>query len=114
MAAARELSTSEQGKAVLASVDADLDKFSGQFEQASNLVATGRTMPALVLNRDVAAQIGTHMEKSAEEYINLQKAQLAEAEASAAALTTSSRWTTLIFVTIGLAVVGLITFTVSK
>jgi len=112
--AARLLSTTEKGKALLAAVDADLDKYSALLEQGHSMIAAGRLMPALALYRDSGGRIGTDMENTAREYISLQKAQLAEAEASAAVQTASARWISLVFVTIGLAVVGLITVVVRK
>lgn len=108
------LSTTERGKAFLASIDADLDKYSVYFEQASTLAAAGKTMPALILYRDRGSPIGTHAENSAHEYVELQKAQLAETEAAAASQTSSALWLFAVFVTIGLAVVGLITLVVRK
>jgi methyl-accepting chemotaxis protein len=110
LAASRLLSTSEKGKALLASVDADLDKYSAFFEQGSKTIAAGKVMAAVALYRDVASPVGAHMENTAYEYIDLQKAQLAETEASAAVQTATARWISVVFVSIGLVIVALIAF----
>ena len=112
--ACRKLSTTQQSETALASIEADLDSYAALFEQISGLVRRGRFLPALAIARDAAGQIGARMEKAAHEYIDIQKNLLFESEASAAAETKSSRWTSLLFVTIGLAAVGLIAMVVRR
>jgi methyl-accepting chemotaxis protein len=114
LAAAVRLSTTGKGKALLASVDSDLDKYSTCFEQASSMAAAGRVMAGLALYRGTGSPIGTHMENTTQEYIAFQKEQLASAESSASAQIASARWLSVIFVTIGLAAVALITLVVRK
>lgn len=114
LAACRKLSTTAQGEAALSSIESDLHGYAALFEQISDLVARGRILSALAIARDSAGQIGTRMEKTARDFINIQKEQLAQSGASAAAQTASARWTSLLFVAIGLAVVGLITFVVGR
>jgi methyl-accepting chemotaxis protein len=112
LAACRKLVTTPQGEAMLTSIEANLQDYAALFEQISDLVGRGKVLPALVIARDAAGQIGARMEKTAHEYIIMQKEHLVQSEASAAAQTANARWTSLLFVAIGLAVVGLITFVV--
>jgi len=114
LAACRKLSTTAQGEATLASIESDLQGYAALFEQISELAGRGRVLTALAIARDAAGQIGARMEKAAHEYIDIQNAQLVESEASAAAGTASARWTSLLFVTIGLAAVGLIAMVVRR
>jgi methyl-accepting chemotaxis protein len=114
IAAIQPLNTTENDRAAIASIEANVDKYSVYFEQASSLVAAGRVKQALLLYRDTASPIGVGLELSIPAYMNLQKNQLAEVEASAAAQTASARWISVIFVTIGLGVVALITLVVRK
>jgi len=112
--AARLLSTSAKSKQMLATIDAGLDKYSAYIEQTSALLGAGRIQPAIVLNREKGRLIGAELENAVHEFVDLQKAQLEETEASATATTTSWRWISGIFAAIGLAVIGLIAFVVRK
>jgi methyl-accepting chemotaxis protein len=114
LAAARALSTAGNGKTMLASVDADLDKYSAGNDRIWRMIAAGKVMSGLANARDVVGPIGAHMEGTAHEYIGLQKVQLADTEASAESLTASAHWISGIFVAIGLVVIGLIAFVVRK
>jgi methyl-accepting chemotaxis protein/methyl-accepting chemotaxis protein-1 (serine sensor receptor) len=114
LAACRTLSTTAQGEATLASIEADLNSYAALFEEISELAGRGRILAALAIARDAAGQIGARMEKTAHEYINLQKDYLAQSEASSRAETVSARWTSLLVVAIGLAAVGLIAMVVRK
>ena len=113
LAACRKLST-VQGEATLASIEADVNGYSALFEQISGLVGRGKVLPALAIAREAAGQIGARMEKMSHEYIDMQKEQLVQSEASAAAETVSARWISLLFVAIGLAGVGLIAMVVRR
>lgn len=110
----RPLLTTERARDLVASIDADIEKYSAFEERGAKMIAAGALIPALALYRDTGGEIGKHMEETASEFIGLQRAQLAEAEAEAAARTNSARWTSGVFVTIGIAVIGLITFIVGK
>ncbi len=112
--ACRKLATTAQGESMLASIESDLQGYSGLFDQISDLLGRGRVLPALAIARDSAGQIGARMEKTAHDYIDLQKEHLAESEASAAAQTASARWTSMLFVAVGLAIFGFITVVVRK
>jgi methyl-accepting chemotaxis protein len=112
LTACRKLTTTAQGDAALAAIEGDLQSYAALFERISDLVGRGRILPALAIARDAAGQIGTRMEKTAHEYIDIQKDQLVRSETSAAAETASARWTSLLFVAIGLAAVGLIAMVV--
>jgi len=114
LSAIRPLNTTEESKATLASIDADLDKYDGYFERASSLVAAGRVMQGLLLYRDAGSPIGAHLEATVPVYMNLQKKQLSEVEAAAAAETVSAQWISVVFLTTGLAVIGVIAFVVRK
>lgn len=114
MSGALKLSISEKGKALLASIDADIDKYSGYFEHASTLISSGRLMAAVAVYRDQGGPIGTHMEESTQQYIDLQKEQFAAVSSASIAQIAAARWTSLSLVVIGLAVVGLITLVVRK
>jgi methyl-accepting chemotaxis protein len=114
VAAARLFSTSTKGKQMLASIDADLDKYSAYIEQTSALLTAGKNLRAIVLNRETGSPIGLHMENTAHEYLDLQKVQLQETEASATAMSSSWHWISGIFAAIGLVVIGLIAFVVRK
>jgi methyl-accepting chemotaxis protein len=114
VAAIRPLLTTTKAKELVASIDADLDKYAAYFEQTATLVATGKIMPGLTLYRDSGSPIGTQMETAAHELIELQKTQLAETGATGARDVISARWTSIILTTIGLAVVGLVAFIVRK
>jgi methyl-accepting chemotaxis protein/methyl-accepting chemotaxis protein-1 (serine sensor receptor) len=114
LAAARTLSLTEKGKRMLASIDGDLDNYSACIDQVSRLAAAGKGMAGLVLSREKGLPIADHMENTSREYLKYQKEHLALAEASATAEIVSARWTSLGFVTLGLAVVGLITMVVRK
>jgi methyl-accepting chemotaxis protein len=108
LASVRNLSTSEKGKAMIDSMDADLDRFSASTERVSALVAAKKPEAGLYLARDTGAPIASRIEETNLEYMNLQKAQAAAAEASANADTASTRWLTAAFAAIGLAIIGLI------
>ena len=112
--AIRPLLATTNGKELVASIDADLDRYSAYFEQTASLIATGKIMPGLTLYRDSGSPIGTQMETAAQELIELQKSLMADAGATGVRDVASARWMSIIFVTIGLAVVGLITFIVRK
>jgi methyl-accepting chemotaxis protein len=114
LASVRNLSTSETGKAMIDSMDADLDKFSASTEQVSSLVAAKKPEAGLYLSRDTGTPIANRIEKTNLDYMNLQKAQAAAAEASANANSASARWLTVAFAAIGLAIIGLIAFVVHR
>jgi methyl-accepting chemotaxis protein/methyl-accepting chemotaxis protein-1 (serine sensor receptor) len=112
--ALRRLASKDETKVLLTSLNADVDKYSALFEQMSTLVGAGKSMAALAIARDNAGQTGTHMETTAHELIQIQRDQLAEAEASAAAQTGATRWLSLIFVSLAIAAVGVIAVIVRK
>ena len=112
IAAARHVTTTEKGKAMLDSIDADLDKFAAFFDQGSRLINAGKLMPALALFRDVGGPVGAHMEVAAQQYIDFQKTQNAEGAASAMAQMASARYLAGSFFAIGLAVLGVIAFVI--
>jgi len=110
----RVLAAREEAKAYLRSLDADIEKYSALFEQISSLVGAGKPMAALTIARDSAGQTGAHMESTAHELMRLQKEQLAETEASAAAQTSTARWISILFVLMGIAAVGGVAVVVRK
>jgi methyl-accepting chemotaxis protein len=112
LADARALATTDKGKQMLASIDVDLDQYSACIEQVSKLAASGKAMTGLSLAREKGVPVGDRMESTSQEYIDLQKQNLAAAEASAGAQIVSARWIAVILVTLGLAAVGLISFVV--
>jgi methyl-accepting chemotaxis protein/methyl-accepting chemotaxis protein-1 (serine sensor receptor) len=111
---AAKLSTTEKSKGYLKSIEDDIEKYAVFFEQASSLIAAGRPMPALAICRDQAGTIGARMEDTSAQYIALQRAQFAAAEADAEAQRTASIWMSLLFVIAGLSVAGIITMVVRR
>jgi methyl-accepting chemotaxis protein/methyl-accepting chemotaxis protein-1 (serine sensor receptor) len=109
-----KLATSDKGKAMIASMTADVDRYAACIEGVSKLVAAKRLMPAVALSRETGVPIADQIEKTNLEYMDLQNAQAADAEAAATAEASTSRWMALGFVTIGLSVVGLIAMVVRK
>jgi methyl-accepting chemotaxis protein/methyl-accepting chemotaxis protein-1 (serine sensor receptor) len=114
IAAIRPLVTSPEGRAAIATVDADVDQYAASFEEASSLAANGKSMAALAFYRDKGGVVGGHMEKAAADYLALQKAALADASASGIQKTSAIRWIAGVFVAIALAVVGVVSFIVRK
>jgi methyl-accepting chemotaxis protein/methyl-accepting chemotaxis protein-1 (serine sensor receptor) len=114
IAAIRPLLTTTEGKALIATVDADLDQYTVLFDEGANLALGGKTMAALAVFRDKGGVVGTHMEKAAGDYLALQKAALADANANGIQKTATIRWIAGLFVVIALAVVGLVSFIVRK
>jgi len=112
LASVRKLSTSEKGKAMIDSMDTDLDKFSSSTEQVSSLVAAKKPEAGLYLARDTGVPIANRIEKTNLEYMNLQKEQAAAAEASANADSASAHWLTGLFAAMGLAIIGVIAWVV--
>ncbi len=110
----RLLLTTDVGKALIASIDADIDQYAASFEEGSSLAARGKTMEAVRTHREKGAVVAAHMEKSASDYLNNQVGALVTARASGAQKVATARWTAVIFAIIGLSVVGLITFVVRK
>jgi methyl-accepting chemotaxis protein len=114
IAAIRPLLTSEAGKAMIASVDTDIDQYSALFEEGSSLAARGKTMEALAIYRDKGGVVGSRMEKAAGEYLDRQTKALEDANISGVQKVATTRWIAAIFVLIALGVVGVITFVVRK
>jgi methyl-accepting chemotaxis protein len=114
VAAIRPLITSEEGKALIASVNADLDQYSTLFEEGSSLAARGKTMEALAVFRDKGGVIWTRMEKAAGEYLDLQTKDLREANTSGVQKVATTRWIAALFVLIAMGVVGVIAVVVRK
>jgi hypothetical protein len=84
IAAIQPLLTTRKGKELMASIDADLDKYSEYFEQTASLIAAGKVVPGLTLYRDSGSPIGTHLETASYEYVALQEAQLRATNAAGA------------------------------
>jgi len=112
VASIRSMTETAKARELIASIDADLDKYAAYFEQGSALIAGGKLMSALAIFRDAAGAVGRNMESTAGQYMELQKAQLAETAAAGAREGGSARWLSVIFLAIGLAVVGSIAFVV--
>jgi len=110
----RSLSTSVSSKAMIDSMSADLDKYSACVEQASSLVAAKHLMAGLALSHDTGVPIADKIEKASIDFTNLQKEQAASAGTHAASESASARMLSVVFVTIGLSVVGVIAFVVRK
>jgi methyl-accepting chemotaxis protein/methyl-accepting chemotaxis protein-1 (serine sensor receptor) len=109
-----ELSTSERGKALIGQISAGLEGYSGLFEQAGKLIDDGKVMDAVALNRDKAAAVGAAMEGAADDYIYLQKEQLAEIVDDAGVTERSARWTAGGFIALGVGAVVVIGFVLRR
>jgi len=103
-----------EGKALIDSVDADMDQYAALFDEASSLAASGKTMAALALYRDKGGVIGTHMEATAGQYLDRQKTFLVTSNATGVSRISLARWISVTFLIMALAVVGLIIFVVRK
>src|ERR1700722_16457793 len=112
IAAIRPLLTTEEGKALITSIDADVDQYAALFEEGSSLAARGKTMEALAIFRGKAGIVGAHMEKAAGDYLARQANALEETSNSGAQKVATARWTVAVFVLLALGVVGVITFVV--
>ncbi len=110
----RPLNTTVEDKAAIDSIAAAVDKYCVYFEQVSSLVVGGRVRQALLLYSETGSPIGASLELAIPAYMNSQKKELAEVEASAAAQTAAAHWTSGVLVTLGLAVVGLIAIVIRK
>src|SRR5487761_2092626 len=71
--AIRPLLTTARGLELVQSIDDDLDRYARAFEQVSSLIAAGKLMPAVALNRDTAAPVGARMGEAGKELIEFQK-----------------------------------------
>ena len=114
LAAVQLMVTTEEGKTLLAAIDAGLEKYSAYFEQSSALAAAGRVMPAATLYRDTGSAIGNTLEDAARQYVAFQKEQLAAAEQTAVNQVSSAQWISAVFVIAGLSAVALIAMVVRK
>ncbi len=114
LAEIRPLLTTEAGKVLIGTIDTCVDQYLTLFEEASALAARGKTMEALAVYRDKGGPVGNQMEKTGGDYLANQTKALEEANASGNAKTATARWTTALFVILGLIVVGLITVVVRK
>jgi methyl-accepting chemotaxis protein/methyl-accepting chemotaxis protein-1 (serine sensor receptor) len=114
LAEIRPLLTRPKAVEIINSIDSDLDKYTAVFEQIANLISAGSAMKAMELNRVSATPIGLEMESATLEYEDFQKSAFAEVEASGAHTTVTARWLSMIFLAVGLAVVGLIGLAVRK
>jgi methyl-accepting chemotaxis protein len=112
IATIKPLITKPEGRAIVASIEADVEQYATCFEEASRLDASGKSMQALVYYRDKGGVIGTHMEKTASDLLALQARRLAETNDSGAGKSSFVRWMVLAFVIIAAAVVGLIAIVV--
>jgi methyl-accepting chemotaxis protein len=112
--AIHKLAISDKGRAMVDSMNADLDRYAACIEDVAKLVAAKRLMTAVALSRGTGAPIADQIEKTSLEYMDMQKAQASEAEGSATAQASYARWITAIFFAIGLLVVGVILFVVRK
>ena len=110
----RTLITSVEGRAVIATIDTDLDQYSAYFDQTALLAANGNATAAADLYRQKGSPVGLHMEKAIGNYLAIQKNTLATANTVGEEKISSAHWISLCFVTIGLAVVGLITVVIRK
>ena len=106
--------TTEKGKALIGSLDADLEKYSAGFEQVQGIAGSGRAMAALALYRGSVSPFGEHAEAIAKEMIALQQRQLDDASDAATAQSASARWLSIIFVLLGIAAVGAVMTVVRK
>jgi methyl-accepting chemotaxis protein len=109
-----KLATSDKGKAMIDLMNADVDRYAACIEQVAKLVASKRLMPAVALSRETGVPIADQIEKTNMEYVDLQNAQAADAEADATKEATTARWMAIVLVTLGLSVVGLIAMVVRK
>jgi methyl-accepting chemotaxis protein len=110
----RPLLATTDGKALVASVDADLEQYAALFEQVSSLAAKGKAMDGLALYRDKGSPIGTRMEKASSEYLERQNVALLTANTAGLSQISTTLWTTLAFVIMALSIVGVIAFAVRK
>ena len=110
----RPLLTTVEGKALIASVDTDLDQYAALFEEASNLAAKGKAMEALVLYRDKGSPVGARLEKASGEYLERQNQALLTANMAGLSQISTTLWITLVFVLIALCVVGIVGLVIRK
>jgi methyl-accepting chemotaxis protein len=110
----RPLLTAAKGKALILSIDTDIDQYAALFEEGSALIANGKTMAALAVYRDKGGVVGTQMEKSAIDFLDFQQVLLGETNAEGMQTASMARWAAALCVVISLSVVGLITFVVRR
>jgi methyl-accepting chemotaxis protein/methyl-accepting chemotaxis protein-1 (serine sensor receptor) len=104
----------EEGKKMLASVEAGIDKYAAGSEEIFKLVASGKTNAGVALFRDVVSPIGAQAEEGSDAYIAVQQKQLAALSAEASAEAAWARALTIAFVLLALGAVAVVGFVVRK
>jgi methyl-accepting chemotaxis protein len=102
------LLTTENGKNLIVSISADVEKYAGYFEQVSTLVSNGRAMQGLAIYRDTGSPIGAHAEATTAEYIEFQNVLLKATQDESAALISKASWILAAFVAAGLLALAII------
>jgi methyl-accepting chemotaxis protein len=108
----RNLAASNKGRAMIDSMNADLDRYSSCVEDVAKLVTAKRLIPAVALARQTGVPIADQIDKTNLEYMDLQSAQAGEAEAAATSDVNLARLIAGVFLAIGLLVVVGITVVV--
>jgi methyl-accepting chemotaxis protein/methyl-accepting chemotaxis protein-1 (serine sensor receptor) len=114
LATLRKLSSSEQGKATIDLIAADVDRYAAFSEQVSTLVSANKLAAAVALLRETGVPIGDRLEKENLEHMELQKQQASAAEASGIAESSAARWMAMVVLMLGLVVIGVIMVVVRR
>jgi methyl-accepting chemotaxis protein/methyl-accepting chemotaxis protein-1 (serine sensor receptor) len=112
IAAIRPLLTTEEGKALISTVETEMDQYAASLEESARIALDRGAIAALVFNREKGSPIGDRMEKASAEYLETQRAALEAANASGLSKVSTTRWISISLVGLGIAVVALIGFVV--
>ena len=102
--------TTEEGKVMVDSIEADLELASTYFEQESTLAAAGNLAAAFVVFRRQSSPAGARMEKTANQFLDWQKKLMDDTNSAGIAKVSSAHWISLGCGAIGLGALGLIAF----
>lgn len=108
LAEVKELTNDDRGRACISTIEAGLDQYAELSERETALIAAGKSAKSLAFFRDALTPAGARMETAADDYIYLQKEQLAEIVDGAAGKSTAARWTLAAFVLAGIVAVILV------
>jgi methyl-accepting chemotaxis protein len=108
----KPLISTPKDKEDIAAIESDIEQYHTVFGKMTQLVAEGKTMPAVDMGRDLAGPLVVRLEKELNDYSDVQNNMLQAVNAAAAQNIAAGHWVAIVFVVIGLAVVGLIAFIV--